>query len=467
MKYKLFLFAILAFSVMYFTSCKEEEILIVNEKYEVEETTIDDNVSFENGKLNFSSLDFFKEVVCQLKSNNNLDISENLSLCLGDKNYQLLKECKEKRTKETDEEELVDDPEFQSLLNEKNEIQVENVVYRITPQGTFVYIAEKEEEVDAIVEILNAGDSISEIQTDDYFYEVKPGIARYDTFKEVHENTLDLTYEIGPLVTDISHNPQTGYTEDITNHVFEDNHTIVGSWLQNTFGFNASYTRKISDKRRIKVSFSCPNFVLFTYINAKVVYQKKNWIGWSGTSCPKLVLGWDGLTYKFENGASNMPNPPQGLNPKWPRIESHFPVTNKEYLSLYVPNLELIHTNRWKVSFSPHLTIDEKLLCNAYKKLFNWAKSKLSPSEMTEYVAIMPNANKVYVGKDEFIEINKEKISKTFNYAIGQISATFSIDNGQWGGFMIKPMEFKVLNASIYGKAYVNGKCMGIRIEKR
>lgn len=464
MKIKLcFLVLTLALSIL--VGCKKD--------FDENKNTTNDLIEFDNGRLTFGSTKKFEETIKNLKQNNYLSLSDKLVSSIGAKNYSELFKNKSVKSKSDifeDEEDLVDDIEFKLLLNEDNEIEVDGTVYKITKHGTFIYIPEKDYIVNQLVEDLDAGNPISEKQKEGYLYDVEPGVLRYDTFREAKENTVEMEIDPSEIYQEISYNPATGITEDISTHVIKDKHTIVGEFLQNTFGFSSSYTRKFSDSRRIKVKFSCPNFILFSYINAKVKYQKKNWIGWSGTNCEKLVLGWDGITYSFKNPfplPNNNTTNPGGYNPNWSRAEINPPATNKTYLSLYIPGFDLKLTDKWTISFYPNLYVSEKHLNQAYKAAFKWLKTQLAPSETREYVSIIPNNKLILIGPEEFVANNEEVISKTFDYSIGLFKFNWNM-SGSIGisNFSVKPMEFSIKNASIYGKAYNGSKCLGVRIEK-
>jgi len=354
--------------------------------------------------------------------------------------------------------------------NEDHEIQVDGTVYKITPFGTFIYMPEEEDRVDELILTLQNGGKINEFEKDDYFYEVEQGICRYDTFKEVQEQTTEYAAEIpGPSNTS---NP--GSYEDIALHVITNKHTVVGKFLQNTFGFSASYSREFSSRRRIKLEFSSPNYILFSYINVKVRFQKKNWIGWSTTECEQLVLGWDGITYSFKNPIP-MPQPGSqnnnnwgNYNPNWTRAEINPPASNKTYLALSIPEFKINITDSWSIDCSPSLSIKQKELNQAYKSAFTWLKGKLAPTENKDFLAIIPDPNTVIIGPEEFLRTNAECTSKTFDWSVGLFKFNWNMSSSiGYSNFNVKPMGFSIKNASIYGKAYCDGRWLGIRIEKR
>ena len=237
---------------------------------------------------------------------------------------------------------LVDDPAFASVLNDKNEVQVENTVYRITPNGTFMYVPDKEKQVDQLTKKLESGNTIPETQEKPYLYKVDDGIYRYATYVEASDDTNEYSGGYGGN-SGGNNNSSSSSIRDIESHVVSDGKTAVGKLIGKFVGFSVSYYRYFDSKHRVKFKFSSRNFILFAYINVKVKFQKENGIGiWSKTNCNKIVLGWDGITYDFN---TPIPVPQNGNTNPWDtRYENwakeslnNLPVTNKTYLAFSIP----------------------------------------------------------------------------------------------------------------------------------
>jgi hypothetical protein len=246
--------------------------------------------------------------------------------------------------------------------------------------------------------------------------------------------------------------------QDIEVHTIVNKHTIVGGWLQDTFGFTASYTRKFNSNRRVKVSFASPNFILFSYITISIKMQKKNWIGWSGTNASELILGWDGITYTFNN---QLPIPPnanphqtwQSLNPNWTAYEMNPPKSNKTYITFHLNNYQF------------NLTAKE--VAKGYKLAFNYLKGLLSPIVPTDNLAIISNPTQITISREDFVVTNKSEIVKTLDYSIGLFKFTWNMSGSvSPSNFTVKPMSFTIKNASLFGMAKYGDKWLGIRIEK-
>ncbi|VAW29280.1 hypothetical protein MNBD_BACTEROID07-1493, partial [hydrothermal vent metagenome] len=138
------------------------------------------NISVVKGRLKFNSLDAFANTIKVMKVNPNLKPREILKSMLGEGNYNRFENTMKEGTAGVTDT-LVDDPAFASVLNNKNEVQVENTVYRITPNGTFMYTPEKEKQVDQLTKKLESGNTIPETRQKPYLYKVEDGVYRYAT----------------------------------------------------------------------------------------------------------------------------------------------------------------------------------------------------------------------------------------------------------------------------------------------
>ena len=437
------------------TSCNKNEM--------VPTVKPDKNISVVNGRLKFNSLDAFGNTIKVMKINPNLKPKEVLKSMLGEGNYNRFESTMKEGTAGVSDT-LVDDPAFASVLNNKNEVQVENTVYRITPNGTFMYTPDKENQVDQLAKKLESGNTIPETQQKPYLYKVDDGVYRYATFVEARDNTIEYSGGYGSS-TGSNNNASSSATRDIETHVVSNGKTLVGKLIGKAIGFTASYYRYFDSNHRVKFKFSSRNFILFAYINAKVKFQKKNGIGiWKKTTCDKMVLGWDGITYDFN---TPMPIPQNGNTNPWDsRYESdnwakeylnNLPVTNKTYLAFSIPGFS-----------AKQIKVTSNDLAKMYKEIFDWLKGKLDPTIKQDYLAIIPNPNEIILSKEEFLEKNVSKIGKTFDFTIGQLTFKWNMEGKiSIKNFNVDPMGFTIKSASLYGVAYYNNKWLGVRIEKK
>jgi len=241
MRKEFFLFVIL--SVLLVVSCKKEEDLSLTKQQE-------EKIECKDGRLVFSSTSKFGSTFKTLKegykevSNYNAllenVIGKSNFYSLSRRNYLKSATVDSLNTEFEEGDTLVSDPIFNSLLNADKEIEVEGTVFKITPYGTFAFQPDKKVKVEAIIELLEAGQKIDEQKLSDYFYQVDSGITRYDTYKEIQDNTVEILAYVSDS-TNINH-VKSAVVEDIENHYIVKKHTIVGSFLQNTFGFSKTVT---------------------------------------------------------------------------------------------------------------------------------------------------------------------------------------------------------------------------------
>lgn len=417
------------------------------------------DISVVNGRLKFTSLNVFGNTIKEMKANPNVNPQEMLKSILGERNYESFKSTmKEAAANVMDT--LVDDPTFASVLNDKREVQVDSTVFRITPNGTFIYVPEKENKVDQLATEMLNGKKINETQQEPYLYKVENGIERYATYEEARNNSIEYSGGYGgDSDTGSSGNSgSSGNIKDIETHVISVEQTALGSYL----GFSSSYKRYFDSNHRIRFKFSAPNFKLFTYVNIKVKFQKKNGFNiWSKTNCDKIILGWDGLIYDLSDP---MPVPQNG-NPNSSRINGYNnwahgywipPKLNKKYLVLTIPGFS-----------TKKFTVTSNDLAKMYKAIFDWLKNKLDPAVVKNYnLAIMSNPNEIILGKTEYIEKNVNKIGRTFDFTTAEVGWKGSLDNGSGHPILKLTKTIMIKKASVYGEAYFNNKWLGIRIEK-
>ncbi len=393
-----------------------------------------------------------------MKANPNTKPEEILERILGEQNYSRFdNKMKEGSTGVNVVDTLVEDPAFASVLNSKGEVQVDSTTYRITPYGTFMYLPEKENQVDQKISELEKGNTIPETEQKPYLYKVDDGVYRYATFVEARDNTGE--YTSGGTDSSVGNSTSSSSQKDIESYVVSVEQTGLGKF----FGFSTSFSRNFDSQHRMKFKFSSPNFQLFTYINIKVKFQKKNgWGVWSKTKCDKIILGWDGLIY---NLSKPMPVPQNGD----PNVSGQYgynywahgywipPYVNKQYLVLSIPGFN-----------EKQIKITSNDLAKMYKAIFDWLKNRLDPRVMKNYLlAIMPNPNKIILGKTEYVSNNVKKKSMTFDFTTAVVGWNGSLDNGSGYPTVKLTKTIEIDKASVYGVVYYNNKWLGIRIEKK
>lgn len=204
-------------------------------------------------------------------------------------------------TPEMDQDSLIDDPLFNQVVNASGEIQVENTVYKITPNGTFATVPSAVAQLNAM---LDAGgmllpqfrSSLQTVDQDAGNYKVNDDIYLTDTYGVIRTNrTLSgITYNsTGAAVVVNSARPCYPQVPGSCNvptptpvnsndpfssmdiYPFESKKGFWGALLENIFGDpHYNYYRNSSD-RRLKVNFSSKNWLVYASLGVRAVIQKK------------------------------------------------------------------------------------------------------------------------------------------------------------------------------------------------
>ncbi|MGF1587159.1 MAG: hypothetical protein ACFCUM_17700 [Bacteroidales bacterium] len=316
---------------------------------------------------------------------------------------------------------LVPNEDLATLLNTKGEIQVGNLMYRITPAGTYYYDPSLREDVDAIIEQL---DEMKGQQIGEYTFKLAEGITRYNTFEEAAEEIVvedkDF-YANDPYWDDayfdmIENSGGAGETRALGTIPGVNNfprysaasQTIVGGWLEDLFGRNKAYYVDISSKRRLKGKLYYYKYHFYDEFGLMAETQKKNWIGWSGTNADEMAIGWRSTIVELE---LPFPNPPT------------LPTQQNLYGGSYtgiIPGTD----QTGKVSMVLGIDIDNQYFQSAIKAggtaTINWKKT-LSGGNTTEVngtdaLFVVAKNAKVYVVivDSDIRQYNVEKIRKVF-----------------------------------------------------
>ncbi|WP_333820243.1 hypothetical protein [Ohtaekwangia sp.] len=162
-------------------------------------------VTIVDDRLNFASKEVFKNYMTELLgTNSNSKIIREKYTRNG--KFKSLRDIRIERTLtlariESDSmaieaDTLIDDPNFESVLNENHEVQVEGTLYKITPYGTYICTPEKRDRVNEILatlllnnfELTPINRTIpGEQKQSENMYFVEPGIYRLDSFNDTQK----------------------------------------------------------------------------------------------------------------------------------------------------------------------------------------------------------------------------------------------------------------------------------------
>lgn len=395
-------------------------------------------------------------------------------------------------------DELVPDIAFATLLNEKLEIQVENIFYKITPHGTFFCDASLTNKLKEIVG--QNYEPMHEMMIDDYLYQVEPGIFRYDTYGEADENSVsvDELDQVDYSNARLSTSP-CGYVQpDGTSGYFlsEEEYcslktysfgakTIVGKFIASIFGVNSYIKENFDSKHRVKVKFYNYNYVLYSSIGVKTKFQKKGWTGiWVKDETERLSAGWDAIV--FEVPIPNMPKPPYSGFPTKGVAKAIYQFANFSVEADVITRLDnrIFNLPPEKDIFdngdlsNALNNLSSNTLANLVKKTWNYAEKSLSYSQYAarreatkSWEQIYPSKIVIVMSRWEKSKNNEDVIDCNFDWNTIRLTYKGSlygdiklIDDFAKPSFTNRAKSYKVKKASIYGAAKYKGQLKGVRI---
>ena|GEM_PF-5860252 len=257
--------------------------------------------------------------------------------------------------------------------------------------------------------------------------------------------------------------------DDIITYYIDKKQTIVGEFLQNTFGISKKIIRSHSSKRRFYFSLSSPNYIVLTYVSIAIGFQKENWIGWSKTTADKMVLGWDGLIIKT-NVSMTLPEKPkfdEFGNLYWSKAETQPYFSPYTYAVIYLPEFNIYFSDKWNFQFNNQIIISDREFYKVIRGSFNWLKSKFSSNlSQHQHLIVIPNNRTMFFSPEERVREYAGYMSETFDYAIG-ISFKWNMHGSiNPANFGASPISVILNEGSFYGKVYYAGVWKGIRICK-
>lgn len=193
---------------------------------------------------------------------------------------------------------------FAKLLNKDGEIMVGNIIYKITPNGTYYFDKDKKLLFD---KLYSRDSTICGTLVEDKLYKIIDGIFRYDTYWYMDEKYLT-EVESDFIIPTVMADDKTNQAISLRNYGAEPDYNsfptfkntkenIFGFIIKNIIGNYKAHTQYYDgiDDRRVKGEFYENDHVFYSEIGAKGWTDKKNWIGWSKTDAAELRVGWDNV----------------------------------------------------------------------------------------------------------------------------------------------------------------------------
>ncbi len=178
-------------------------------------------------------------------------------------------------------DELVPNKAFASLLNARGEICVGDLMYKISPRGTYYFPVSKREDFERNYAKYEMTDGA---ETAEKTYLIDTDIYRFDTFNEDSDDSLVTVSTIDDLNTKADQGTLAGYPS----------YTGDASILN-----GKNYFYNLPNNRRLKGSIFHYDYVVFDERGAIAKCQKKAWIGWSAIkSSQKLRVTWNNVIFR-------------------------------------------------------------------------------------------------------------------------------------------------------------------------
>lgn len=400
--------------------------------------------------------------------------------------------------------ELIPDIRLREVLNEKLEIQIGDVFYKITPYGTFFCESSKIEPFKVLIETkysynkydngLNE-DSITEIT------EIEEGIFFYPTFKngtdEVSYQDVDLTNanvgidkiyqytDFGPMPNPYPYAFPVQAYDSFRVHNYGAN-TAVGKMIEGIGGgTNNGYMAYWGSAFRLKVKLYAFNYVFYQAAGLNAKMQKKGWTGiWAknnGVKADKLVVGWDAMIFSIKNPY------PKPLN------SSSLPFKGVAREVLEFTNFSLVAStvSDFRIPFlnipeSAYTSIEKGLKKMVEKKLSDLTKEiweeaqkefanqayELRNEHHKAYRKAFPEETKLVIGRFEHSANNSNEINLVFdrNYEVwfGWNPATVVnfVSNVLIPSIGKNKKLYNIDAASVYGASHFLYETKGVRIVK-
>ena len=409
-------------------------------------------------------------------------------------------------------DQLVPDTNFATILNDDLQVQVGQLIYMVTPDGTFSAEASNRAALEAMVNdrTLSPDDApIGTLLTED-FYDMGGGITRYDTFADVQSNfqqqdALGTSGTSGTLGTSpcditqpdpqyVSLTPQLNQQQYCSFPVYAYGpKTVLGRLLTPIFGVNTSRTNNFDSNHRIELKLYNFNYWVYSSIGLKTKFQKKGFLSlWGSMKPSRLVVGWDMVMFERPIPFSP-PNPIQV--PSFPSSKLGTAVAKEtlKFINFEIPASMVSELASGLVpsvykgmtfGVSPSqveqelVSLEGKAIGSLSEKIWNYANSQLAPSQVAFQKSITAGFRMIYADKEtvalsrwEKSESNTEEINLVFDFNTcrvtynGTIGGDFKFaDNVLKPTYDNKAMSYVVKKASVYGAAQYGGGWKGIRI---
>jgi len=267
--------------------------------------------------------------------------------------------------------EIVDDIAFKSLLNVEGEIEVDNIIYKVTPYGTFFTTADNIQALDSVFNeialnndyTLRLEDQVTplimqSVQVQATAYDdvrlLNNSVYFVDSFLEKDVPDVEVTFPSDGMIDPILYpdiagstgspspvtppeNPPTYAPERLqvnylsTSAVAQSPQSSDPAYqgmreysmefkkgfagILQTFFENSTRYNNFTDKYRVSALMYDRNYGIIKTIGIKVKCQKKGWLWWNKTEAQEIRAGWDYISYVAPGNVPKISLPSNDLPP--------------------------------------------------------------------------------------------------------------------------------------------------------
>lgn len=392
--------------------------------------------------------------------------------------------------------ELVPDMSLRLFLNQNMEIEIEEIVYKITSFGTFYTHKSNYENLEKVISEFDKVSNKNLRVTQESSTPVELGEDVY--FLDTYGDEFDIQSTTTPVIDNkiyqandyvsvapYSYALPTNNYEQFTTYNYGAE-TVVGKIIEGIAGGNTAFEQNYTSKFRLRVKLYDFNYGFYRSVGLNAKLQKKGWTGiWalqSEVKAEKMVLGWDGLLlnlkipYVMPAGYTSFPS--KGVSQEILNF-TNFSLPTGNITDVTIPflgtqsisynNLEKMLKKTLKVSYA---TLTKELWKEAESSLSS-ASYEIKQEDVKSFRKVFPDEVKLALTRHEISGTNINELSFVIDRYYG---ITFkSSGTGNYTSFSKNVMEPTLSNvkkvydidaASVYGATVFLGELKGIRIIK-
>ena len=474
-------FFIFLFSSLFVFSCSRDlethDVKPISSK-EIDRLSFGSIEEFRNAMITSSHGDTKSSTIRQPRVNlftktNQIEIENDPVLCHDLKGYTATKAAEDVSVYEAaGYEELIPDETLAGFLNARAEVEIANTVYKISPQGTYFFDKELE---DDFYENYSTFEEEEGVLIDTLTVKLLDGIYRYNTFRiddhttyysedyyEEEDEEIDYCEVETKAPTIVSSLQNLNYSK--FPRYCSDAQTQLGKIFQSIFGRNKSFDYNFTNKQRFTSKFYYYDYLFWSSIGICTKTQKKSFLVWKEATADEIYIGWSDIITKTKLKGNIL---------EYPSKAKTVTIKKTEYNNTLKKNEEVLYIFGLSVSQSD---ID-KAIGLGVKSLLSVIKSKTGTdaSSADKICVAGPQYYYTVYPSDGDRELNVKKLDKVF-YREFSLGVTFDALNlpSDWKAWAMSILKttYELPNTELYqGEARTavrfNGQTGALSIYKK